>query len=143
MPATFFCHCCYRKLATQYYAPKSKICQPCLALDVSTAINLTRANLIAEYTARASVKQGHRDARRERLLERIATYGKRCTSCHHSKPASAYAACAPRLDGLQTECKACMKLRTALMANGPRSTWHTIRDALRAQAPKNKQYKAV
>ena len=102
-------------------------------LDVNSAALASLAQDVARRTAKGARKSSNRAINRSRLLAMIARDGKRCTSCHGLKSAADFAACEMRLDGLQTECRTCMKLRTAICKYGPVSAWHAVRDALRAQ----------
>jgi hypothetical protein len=97
---------------------------------------MTLAAAKLQFEARTHTREGKRQARREKLLARIARDGKLCTSCHGRKPADAFNACEPRLDGLQMECRSCAKLRTALLADATagRQAWYAARDGMRAHA---------
>ncbi|MBT9176526.1 MAG: hypothetical protein DDT20_00845 [Firmicutes bacterium] len=63
-------------------------------------------------------------------------FGKHCSDCWQAKALSEFNRDATRLDGLQPGCKSCVKARTVSRTAGGLPLWHTIRDALRAAAPK-------
>ena len=131
------CLTCDRPTARLIYFPNHVICSTCAqTLTADQAAAMTKALNSSRIGAKIETKANHRAAHRDRLLASIALSGKRCTSCHWHKPAGAYAVCEMRGDGLQLECRECMRLRTAIAkaSGGKVSTWHAIRDALRSQA---------
>lgn len=130
------CLCCYRKLPGNHYAERATVCHTCRVFHIEDAVTTARSNLNLEWQARTGTKAGRRAVRRERLHAKLAESGKRCTSCHHHKAPDAYHACESRLDGLQPECKACLKLRSGLLAapGAGRLTWYAVRDVLRSKA---------
>ena len=137
MPATLYnCVCCARMLEGFHFAPSGTICRTCSTLPAQEVATKVLALAHAAHAARTGTRAGRRQMKRERLLAIIARDGKRCMSCHARKPASAFGLCEPRTDGLQPECRMCIKVRTGILATegATRATWYTLRDALRAQA---------
>jgi len=85
----------------------------------------------------SSSRDGKKKARVDARLQRYETTGKRCACCHAQLAVSEFDRCAPRADGLQSNCRTCNKLRLTLdTKEGGMTTWRTVRDAMRAKAAK-------
>lgn len=131
------CLCCGQSLSASKFTPGAQVCTSCKALDIETAVRMTRHTMDFQHMMQARTKQGRRQVKRIALQAKLRETGKRCTSCHAFKPPDQYAVCEARLDGLQPECKPCSKIRASLLATpGGRDAWYATRDALRAQASK-------
>jgi hypothetical protein len=108
-------------------------------LPVDQAVIKARGTAQREFLFVTQTKQGRKQARINAKLEKYKTTGKRCTACHHLKPAEAYNACEPQPDGLQPICRACNQVRAQLVKEpGGLALWHAVRDGLRKSSPEGK-----
>lgn len=138
---TTLCLCCGQPKTEDQYNIGRHVCALCAGLSVYDAVDLARSTVARLESAKKMVKQSAADRRRLARLAQYGKEGKRCSACHHHKPLTDYNHCAPAADGLQPNCRACDKLRVSIMNSAPpgtgMSTWHTVRDSLRAQAAAN------
>lgn len=129
------CGCCARTLPYHSFARSVQICNPCSIMTPNDIMLTTRLNMERALTIRFDTAKGRKDARIQAKLAEYAVTGKRCSACHHHLPIRSFGACATRGDGLQAICKSCNKMRLGIVESGQAlSTWHTVRDALRAAA---------
>jgi hypothetical protein len=135
---TLYCPCCGHDRPTSEYRPASHVCNFCIALTASDATILARETMGREIAISTQTKEGKKRARVAARLEHYARHGKRCSACHHYKPADAYNACAPQPDGLQPICRSCYTIRQATVKSGGLTQWHAVRDAMRANSPEGK-----
>lgn len=136
MSDQFHCLCCGRDLPAKYnFRPGRAGCRTCETMTPDEIILTTRATAERDLKIDLATGRAKRTTKRASLMEKYRTEGKRCGCCHNYKPASAFDACAPRVDGLQPQCRACNKLRVSMMEAGCSTPqWHATRDALRAAA---------
>ena len=141
MPASesvTYCQCCGNNRPASGFAPGAITCGFCVELrpdDItrSTLVTVQRELAITQHT-----KEGRKAARIAAKLAKYAQTGKRCTACHHYKPAAAFNRCAAQSDGLQPICRGCNVLRVESIKAAGLAQWHTIRAALRASSPEGK-----
>lgn len=133
-----YCICCGNDKPSWDFAPGRDLCSLCMLLPPDAAVkSALEARRRADAAARNS-KQGRKAARIAAKLEMYSRYGKRCSACHHPKPAEDYDSCAPQPDGLQPNCRACNKLWRLTVKSGGVQAWHIVRAALRATSPEGK-----
>jgi hypothetical protein len=135
MTDTIYCLCCGHEKPATDYLPQNSICIICASRPSNQVALMSRETLQRELAISNHTKAGRKAARIQARLDRYATAGKRCSSCHHHKPAADYNACAPASDGLQPICRSCNQLRVTSVKQGGLALWRTVRDALRATAP--------
>ena len=133
------CICCGQDKPAWDYPPGGHTCTLCSMLPVDQAVIKARGTAQREFLFVTQTKQGRKQARINAKLEKYKTTGKRCTACHHLKPAEAYNACEPQPDGLQPICRACNQVRAQLVKEpGGLALWHAVRDGLRKSSPEGK-----
>lgn len=134
-PSAIPCLTCDRPTARLLYNQNMQICATCQqTLDNNETAIRASDKVRAELANKAAHKAGNKAARRSRLLDQIAREGKVCSSCRALKPGAEFAVCRSRPDGLQTECRGCMQVRTLMLKAGSVSSWHVVRDAMRTQS---------
>lgn len=141
MPAiekTTVCLCCGQDKPSYDFKRGHVICSICDMLDIDAAVTMARATFSAQHKFLTATRDGRKQSRIAAKLAAYEVHGKRCTACHHLKPAGAYNKCAPQPDGLQPICRGCNELRVISIKNGGTHAWHIVRDALRASSPEGK-----
>lgn len=139
MIKTKYCLCCGLDKPANQYAIDSEVCIQCTSMPASQAVLMVRETMQREQHIALHTRQGRKQARINAKLEKYKVTGKRCTACHHLKPAEAYNACAPQPDGLQPICRACNQVRAQLVKEpGGLALWHAVRDGLRKSSPEGK-----
>jgi hypothetical protein len=136
--ATLYCPCCGQEKPAWDYAPGLSICSLCARLSANDASLKTRATIRVEHAMATQSAAGRKAARIAARMAQYAQHGKRCTACHHLKPATAYNKCQPQPDGLQPICRECHVIRMATIKSGGLKQWHMVRDAMRASSPEGK-----
>lgn len=133
-----YCPCCGKEKPSYDYPVGRHTCSNCCDLPGDSASLLTRETVRREQNVRQHTALGRKQARIEAKLAHYQAHGKRCTACHHLKPAGAYNKCAPMGDGLQPICRTCNELRVMICKREGITQWHAIRAALRASSPEGK-----
>lgn len=132
------CPCCGKEKPAFDFPNGRYTCSICCMLPGDEAALITRETVRRELAVRQFTSVGRKQARVDKRMEEYARNGKRCTACHHKKPAADYNKCAPQPDGLQPICRQCNELRVTSMRHGGMAAWHTVRDAMRASSPEGK-----
>ena len=133
-----YCPCCGTEQDTKTFALGTTICGKCAILTPDSVAKLTRATVTREYAYLTKTAEGRKKAKARDRLAKIDAMGKRCSACHHLKPAGAYNKSARASDTLQPVCRTCNEIRVTALKNGGLALWHTLLASLRATSPEGK-----
>lgn len=134
MPADIECLCCGRFLPPSQYRTPAALCALCASNSVYDVALMTSATVTRKLSQFNSTKEARLQARRQARQSAYAVHGKRCCTCWHGKPITAYSVCNTRGDGLQPDCNACRKLYSSMLhLDGGRAMFKQVRDTMRAQ----------